>query len=306
MNKIDKKFMFVLLSFIIVIGLICITVSICVNSKSKVTFSNNTSLNSGQQSEVAYIFPVDLNKVTKEQLMQIDGIGEKTAQKIIEYRTQIGEYSTLEQLLNVDDIGDKTLEKLKKYLYVMNSSNSTLVTTANTDNKSKKPATEIVSINYPLDINFASYNELLTLAGIGDDKAKKIIDYRSTKGYFYSIEEIMLVDGIGQKTFDEIKSKIKVDLNKLPQKSQSTTTVITENITPSVPSEEIPLNSINVNTATYEELMKIPGIKDYTAKAIVEHRSHEGCQYTSLSEVEMVLSVQKTNQFMIIKKYLTI
>ncbi len=304
MNKIDKKFMFVLLSFVIVIGLTAITVSVCVNSKSKVTFSNGTSTSdSSHLPEDTYIFPADLNTVSKEQLMQIDGIGEKTAQKIIDYRTEIGMYTSMEQLLNVDSIGEKTLEKLKKYLYVLNSADNSS-STMDTESKSSKPTTEKNIVNYPLDINFATYSELVTLSGIGDDKAKNIISHRKAKGYFYSIEEIMLVDGIGQKTFDGIKSNIIVDVKKLPPKQQTTT--ITSTTTAPVVTTEIPLNSVNVNTATFEELMKIPGIKDYTAKAIIYYRSHDGCRYESLLDVDMVLSVEKTNQFQAIRKYLTV
>ncbi len=305
MNKIDKKFMFVLLSFVIVIGLIAITVSVCVNSKSKVTFANGTSISdSSQLHEDTYIFPADLNTVTKEQLMQIDGIGEKTAQKIIDYRIAIGGYTSIGQLLNVDSIGEKTLEKLKKYLYVLNSADNSS-STSDSDGKSSKPTTEKNIVKYPLDINFATYDELVTLSGIGDDKAKNIISHRKAKGYFYSIEEIMLVDGIGQKTFDGIKSKIIVDVKKLPPKQQ-TTTITSTTTAPVITTVEIPLNSVNVNTATFEELMKIPGIKDYTAKAIIYYRSHEGCRYGSLLDVDMVLSVEKTNQFQAIRKYLTV
>lgn len=315
MNKIDRKFMFVLLSFVIVIGLIAITVSVCVNSKSKVTFSNGTS-ESSQVTKDTYIFPADLNTVTKDQLMQIDGIGEKTAQKIIDYRTKTGGYKNIEQLLNVDSIGDKTLEKLKKYLYVLNSTDRSS-SIPDTDSKSSKPTkptkptkstkstTEKNIVNYPLDINFATYDELVTLPGIGEDKAKNIINHRQTKGYFYSIEEIMLVDGIGQKTFDEIKSKIIVDVKKLPPKQQ-TTTITSTTTAPVVTTVVTPLSSVNVNTATFEELMKIPGIKDYTAKAIIYHRNHDDCRFMKLEEVEAVLSVQKPNQFQTIKKYITV
>ena len=303
MNKIDRKFMFVLLSFVIVIGLIAITVSVCVNSKSKVTFSNGTS-ESSQLTKDTYIFPADLNTVTKDQLMQIDGIGEKTAQKIIDYRTKAGGYKNIEQLLDVDSIGEKTLEKLKKYLYVLNSTDNSS-STSDSDGKISKPTTEKSIVNYPLDINFATYDKLMTLSGIGADKAKNIINHRQTKGYFYSIEEIMLVDGIGQKTFDGIKSKIIVDVKKLPPKQQ-TTTITSITTAPPVTTVAIPLNSVNVNTATFEELMKIPGITDYTARAIIYHRSHEGCRFTEIEEVETVLSRQKTNQFQAIKKYITV
>lgn len=144
--------------------------------------------------------------------------------------------------------------------------------------KQSVPNITTTSVIYPIDINFATYEELLTLKGIGEAKAKEIINYRTTKGYFYSIEDIMLVNGIGHNIYNNIKDKIKVDLTKIPPQKQVTTFETTsqpKKTTEEVTSEELSLHSINVNTATFEELMKIPGIKDYTAKAIIEHRENK-------------------------------
>lgn len=52
-----------------------------------------------------------LNSADKEQLMLLDGIGEVKAQAILDYRRQIGKFSSVEQLLEVKGIGPKTLEK---------------------------------------------------------------------------------------------------------------------------------------------------------------------------------------------------
>jgi competence protein ComEA len=48
--------------------------------------------------------------------MRIDGIGEKTALKIIAYRDEIGGFSNLEQLMDVDGVGEKKFATWKKYL----------------------------------------------------------------------------------------------------------------------------------------------------------------------------------------------
>ncbi len=61
---------------------------------------------------------VDLNSADFESLVKIDGIGEVTAQKIIDYRTENGGFKYLEELKNIDGIGDKTYEMLVKYLYI--------------------------------------------------------------------------------------------------------------------------------------------------------------------------------------------
>lgn len=60
-----------------------------------------------------------------------------------------------------------------------------------------------------VNINTASEKELMTLNGIGETKAKAIIAYRS-KTRFKKVEDIMQVNGIGQKIFDKIKKDIVV------------------------------------------------------------------------------------------------
>lgn len=61
-----------------------------------------------------------------------------------------------------------------------------------------------------ININTADENQLQTLTGIGPAKAQKIIEYREANGGFKSIEEIMNVSGIGEKTFENIKENICV------------------------------------------------------------------------------------------------
>lgn len=61
-----------------------------------------------------------------------------------------------------------------------------------------------------VDINTATTDKLKTLNGIGDSKAKSIIEYREQNGGFKSIEEIKNVTGIGDKMFEKIKESITV------------------------------------------------------------------------------------------------
>ncbi len=70
--------------------------------------------------------------------------------------------------------------------------------------------TEPIIENYKININTATKEELIKINGLGEVKAISIIEYRTTNGYFKSIEEIMNVKGIGQATFDNIKEYIEV------------------------------------------------------------------------------------------------
>lgn len=61
-----------------------------------------------------------------------------------------------------------------------------------------------------VNINTASAGELMALNGIGEAKAANIIAYREEHGKFYSIQEIMQVDGIGEGVYAKIQDKIIV------------------------------------------------------------------------------------------------
>lgn len=62
-----------------------------------------------------------------------------------------------------------------------------------------------------ININIATMNELMTLTGIGENKARNIIEYRQKNGNFKDIYEIMKVHGIKESSFNKIKDEIIVE-----------------------------------------------------------------------------------------------
>lgn len=61
-----------------------------------------------------------------------------------------------------------------------------------------------------INLNTATLVELDSLPGIGPVYAQRIIDYRTSKGGFKSLEEVKKVKGIGDATFNKFKDKIVV------------------------------------------------------------------------------------------------
>ena len=60
---------------------------------------------------------VNINTATKEQLMNLDGIGEKMAEKIIEYREK-NEFEAIEDIMNVPGIGESKFSNIKDKIIV--------------------------------------------------------------------------------------------------------------------------------------------------------------------------------------------
>lgn len=56
---------------------------------------------------------VNINTASKEELMNLSGIGESKAEDIIEYRTTSGNFKNIEEIKNVSGIGDALFNKIK-------------------------------------------------------------------------------------------------------------------------------------------------------------------------------------------------
>ena len=61
---------------------------------------------------------VNLNSATLSQIATLPGVGEKAAQRIIEYREKNGGFKKIEELMNVKGIGEKSFLKLKPLVTV--------------------------------------------------------------------------------------------------------------------------------------------------------------------------------------------
>ncbi len=64
----------------------------------------------------------------------------------------------------------------------------------------------------PLDINTATVDQLsAVLSGVGEAKAKAIVDFRDQNGLFETVEDLVKVKGIGTALLDKNRAFIRVN-----------------------------------------------------------------------------------------------
>ena len=84
---------------------------------------------------------------------------------------------------------------------------------AKADSQSAKPAMVV-------NVNSASAAELEQLPGIGPKVAARIVDYRTKKGPYRKLEELMNVQGIGEKSFLKLRSQLSIGGASVPAAQQ--------------------------------------------------------------------------------------
>ena len=123
----------------------------------------------------------DLNKVSAQELRTIYGVGEKLSNRIVNYRNKLGGYTLKEQLYEVwyldKEIADKILEKF------------TII---------EKP------IIKKININTATFKEILSIAYIDYELTKKIINYREEVGEIQILSELVKIKGFPVKKLNRI------------------------------------------------------------------------------------------------------
>jgi len=78
------------------------------------------------------------------------------------------------------------------------------------------PRTEVVdtdpeSIKLKINLNNAEWYELIILPGIGENRAKAIVEYRKDRGPFQTIDQLCEVEGIGVETVKKIRDLVFIN-----------------------------------------------------------------------------------------------
>jgi competence ComEA-like helix-hairpin-helix protein len=115
-----------------------------------------------------------------------------------------------------------------------------------------------------IDINLADTSQWIALPGVGSKLAFRIVNFRDKLGGFYSIEQVGETYALPDSTFQKIKSRLRVNGSSL--------------------------RTININTATVEQLKMHPYIKWNIANAMIQYRQQHG-PYQSVEDLQKIAIV---------------
>ena len=133
---------------------------------------------------------IDLNTATKNQLLVLPSIGAAKASALVAWRSANGPFVNVSDVLLVPGLRPADYDAIVDYV------KAGVVPS--------HPGASLV------DVNHAGADALITLPGIGEGKARAIVDYREKHGAFHSKEDLIYVPGIGPTTLAGIRDLITV------------------------------------------------------------------------------------------------
>lgn len=136
---------------------------------------------------------IDVDRASAEDLLRLPRIGPELATRIVAERERDGPFGSLVGLSRVSGIGPATLETIARHTSF-----------------SGLPRAGTSGLVGPIDLNNASMEDLTRLPGIGRVKATAILEYRRLHGPFQSVDDLAGVAGIGPRTVERLRSRLKV------------------------------------------------------------------------------------------------
>lgn len=230
---------------------------------------------------------LDLNDASAAELARLPGVSRPLAEEITAHRERIGGFTGFQELLEVKGMPEQLYLALGEYLYLTpvetqpsTATTSAASTKASTAESVQTTTETTTAVQFPLDLNAATLEELCQLPGIGEVTASAIIAHRDACGGFYNRMQLLEVSGIGEITLEKILPYLYLP-NEQPMPEEpppaepepepvvietEPETTVTETVPPTEPF------FVDLNTASAEELLRLPGCDEGMAENILHLR----------------------------------
>ena len=136
---------------------------------------------------------IDVNRADAVQLQRLPGVGPARAAAIIRERAAGGAFASPADIERVPGVGRAMIERWADALAVSGAPRPTR----------EAPTSRV-------DLNRALPKELEQITGIGPELARRIVEARTRRGRFASVDELLDVPGIGPKTLEIIREQVSV------------------------------------------------------------------------------------------------
>ncbi|MFC1591506.1 ComEA family DNA-binding protein [Thermodesulfobacteriota bacterium] len=190
---------------------------------------------------------ININTATARELSNLPAIDIFEAKRIVDYRTTTGNFTAIDDLLKVKGIRRMEYNRIENFLTLEGDTTLAL----------KDPSLFKGKIN----INTATVEEFAKLPAIDRLEAQRIVDYRTQKGKFTDIDDLLKVKGVRRLEYRRIKKFLTLE---------GETTLTRKTVLPFLEGK------ININTATVEEFAKLPTIGKDEGQKIIDYRTAKG------------------------------
>ncbi len=195
------------------------------------------------------LFAFDPNTATETDLQRL-GLPDRTVKSMLNYRSKGGKFRKKEDLEKIYTLDDEDFARIAPFATFSESvaiadASRPVVYAGGFGAASKK-----TSASGPVDINRADLEAWMTLAGIGETRARQLVNYREKLGGFLSVEQVGEMHGLPDSVFQRIR--------------------------PNLVFSTADIRKINLNTVSVADLDAHPYISKRQAELIVAYREQHG------------------------------
>jgi DNA uptake protein ComE-like DNA-binding protein len=203
-------------------------------------------------------FTFDPNTADDETWMKL-GLKKYQIKILRNYQKANGKFNKPDDLRKLHSIDSQQYLSILPYIKIASKQTySTLYKTQDTIRQTRK------KVQYPIDLNSADSETIVSLYGIGPKMASKIINYRNSLGGFLSLNQLNDIYMFNEDLLFDLKGKIYVDSNAVTK--------------------------FNLNKVKLETLQNHPYFKFRLSKVIINYRDQHGA-FHSLNDLRKIVII---------------